>query len=114
MDAGDLRDRVTLLKPSTTTDTQGGHTVTWAQLATAPRMWAMVRPTGASERVQATALTATVGYQVVIRYRADVTPQMRLTWRPYRSTADLTLEVHGVTALDGGREFLALDCGVVV
>lgn len=113
MHAGNLSDRVTLRVKSSTTDSQGGRVETWADLPTSPRVWAQVRPTSASERVQAGALTATVGYQVVMRYRADVTPQMRLTWRPYRASADVTLEVHGVAALDGGREFLALDCGVV-
>lgn len=113
MDAGQLRDRVTLLEKTSTTDSQGGRVDTWVEVSTAPRMWAQVRATGASERVQASALTTTVSYQVVLRYRADVSPQMRLTWRPYRATSALTLEVHGVAPLDGGREFLALDCGVV-
>ena len=114
MHAGELRDRITLLTKTSSTDAQGGLLVTWAPLTTAATVWASVRPATAAERVQDTTVSAAVAYQVSIRYRSDVTPTMRCTWRPYRATADVTLEVHGVTPLDGDREFLVLACGVVV
>lgn len=114
MTTGDLRDRITLLSKVNSTDGHGGWSEVWAPLTTTPGMWANVTPSGASERVQPEVLTATTSYEVVIRYRADVTPLMRLTWRPYRASADVTLEIHGVTPLDGGRAYLVLACEVVV
>lgn len=113
MRADDLRDRVTLLSKANTADGQGGWAEVWTALTTTPTVWASVKPSGARERVQPAVLTASTSYDVVIRYRADVTPLMRLTWRPYQATADVTLEIHGVTPLDGGRAYLVLACEVV-
>lgn len=114
MRAGDLRDRVTLLVATTTVDTHGASSLTWAELSGVSQVWASVTPSGAaSERIEASAMTAVNGYRVVMRYRTDVTPTMRLQWRPYRSSTPMTLEIRGVSEVDGGREFLAAECSVV-
>ncbi len=117
--AGDLRDRVTVLKRSTSSDGQGGRSTSWVDLVTGSvtsltRFAARVMPMRAAERLQAAAIGATLGYVVTLRYRADITPAMRISWRPYLATTAKTLEVHGVRPVDGERAFLELDCAEVI
>jgi SPP1 family predicted phage head-tail adaptor len=105
--AADLIDRVGIQSKTTTADTQGGRSVSWATTAT---VWANVRAARASEQQQAQAVGSHVDYAVTIRYRADVTPSMRLSWTPYGSTTARTLQINGVHPTDGGRSFLVLTC----
>jgi SPP1 family predicted phage head-tail adaptor len=109
--AGELRDRVTIQSKTTVADGQGGRTTTWGTLDT---VWARVSPVRTAERLQAAAIGALQAYQVTIRSRSDVTTAMRLSWTPFRAGSAKTLEIHGVTPLDGGRSFLLLDCAEVV
>jgi SPP1 family predicted phage head-tail adaptor len=117
--AGDLRDRVAVLKRSTSADGQGGRTTTWVDLVTdsatsLTRFSAKVAPMRAAERLQAAAIGSTLSYVVTLRYRGDVTPAMRIVWTPYKATTAKTLEVHGVHALDGERAFLTVECAEVI
>jgi len=106
MDASDLLDRVAIQQTTTVADTQGGRSSSPSTLAT---VWANVRASRASEQQQAQAIGSHVDYTVTIRYRADVTPAMTLSWTPYTGSAR-TLQIVGVHPVDGRREFLALTC----
>lgn len=112
---GEMVDRVSVLKRVPVADGQGGHTVTWVDFVTASatsltRLWASVRPLTATETLAAAAISATISYVVVLRYRMDIDETMRVVWRPYKATTDTTLEIHGVQPLDGGRAFITLQC----
>lgn len=104
---GDLIERVVIQQDTTTPDSQGGRTSSWGTLAT---VWANVRTARASEQEQAQAIGSHVEYAVTIRYRADVTPLMKLSWTPYGASSAKTLQIVGVTPLEGRREFVALTC----
>lgn len=108
---GQLRERVTIQEKTTTPDSQGGRTTTWGTLAT---VWASVVPLTMGEKLQASAVGSTLAYRVTCRYRADVTPAMRITWMPFMSETTKTLEIHGVQAADGGRQWLTMDCAEVI
>ncbi len=108
---GQLKERVTIQQKTTAPDGQGGRVTTWGTLAT---VWAAVVPMTTAERIQAAAIGALLTYRVTLRYRAEVTPQMRLTWTPFLSTTTKTLEIHGVQAVDGGRQWMQLDCAEVI
>jgi SPP1 family predicted phage head-tail adaptor len=84
--------------------------LSWVTLAT---VWANVRALGAREQLQSQAVGSDANYTVTVRYRADITPSMRLSWTTYLGSAK-TLQILGVQPLDGRREFLALTCGEVV
>jgi len=117
--AEQLNDWIVITKKATVSDTQGGRAVVWVDLATGSataltRLAAGVDSLSGIERLQAGALGSQLAYQVTIRYRADVSPQMRVSWRPYLATTTKTLEIHGVSAKDGGRAFLLLECGEVI
>lgn len=106
---GELCDRVTIEQPSASANSQSSAgTVTWSTLAT---VWASVVAAGAGgEAMRAAAVTAVHAYDVVIRYRADVTPKMRLSWMPYGASAAKTLQILGVQPVAGRRGFLELSC----
>lgn len=110
MTIADLRDRVTLRSKTPTADSQGGRATTYPVLKT---VWAHVAPGKSGESIQAEQMGAQTPFAVTIRTRTDVTPQMRVSWTPYRQTAK-TLEIHGVTFLDNTREFQVLTCGEVI
>lgn len=105
---GSLTERVAITQDTKTPDTQGGRSASESTLAT---VWARVRPLSGRELMQAQAVSSEVQYEVTIRYRADVTPQMRLTWTPYQGAAARTLQILAVR--QGERDALLLDCGEV-
>ena len=105
MRAGEMRDRVTIQQNTPSTNSQGGRTASWSTLAT---VWALVAAVaGGGEGLQAEAVTASLRYDVTIRYRADVTPKMRLSWTPYGGSAK-TLQIVNVAPM--GRDRLLLTC----
>lgn len=109
---GQLRDYITIQQKTTTTDTQLGRSVSWSALASdvaaAVRPW----PRAGGETIRAQAITAQMDYEIEIRYRADVTPTMRVLWTPYDG-AQKTLEIFEATPKDGRRERLLLQCSEV-
>jgi SPP1 family predicted phage head-tail adaptor len=107
--AGALTELIVIQQKTTTPDTQGGRAVAPATLAT---VWASVVAAGANERLQIPSVDSLGQYVVTIRYRADVSPQMKVSWTPYGG-AEKVLQILGVQPLDGQRVFLVLTCGEV-
>lgn len=102
--AGRLRDRVTIQSRSVTRDAYGAEVVTWSTLAT---VWGSVEAISGREYLAtvggADALRATRTIRVVIRYREDVAPTMRVVHETR------TLDVDAVLAR-GNDEWLELMC----
>lgn len=107
MNAGALAHRVTIQQDTPTSDGQGGRTVTTSTLA---RVWAEVVPLSGRELLQAQAIGSQVSYRVRVRFREDITPQMRLVLPS--TFGGQTLQIHAVRVEGGLRESLVLDCGV--
>jgi len=112
MTPAELTERITIQRKTTTADGQGGRASGWT--AGQLKLWASVIALSMHEQLQAAAIGATVTYRVTVRYRADLTPTMRLSWIPYQATTPKTLEIHGVQPLEGGREWTTLDCAEVI
>lgn len=108
MRAGILRERLTIVQDTRPGDSHGGGGASVP--TTLATVWGSVLPLNTAERLQAAALGSNVSYQVEIRYRADLTPKMRLLWTPFQSTVTKTLQIHGVTDPDNRRTRLLLDC----
>lgn len=106
MSVGALRDRVIVASKSTSTDSQLGRSQSWATTAT---IWAAVRVTGASEVQENNRVTTVTSYEVEARYRADITPAMRLSWTPYGGSAK-TLRITGVRVKPGRPDYMLIDC----
>lgn len=100
MRAGELDERVVIESESLAQDSVGEVISTWATFAT---LWAKVRQVSGSERFDGGGdqVQALGFWEVTLRYRADITTQMRLRWRgrtmnvvqvdPQRSAGKLVL-----------------------
>ncbi|MEM7751417.1 MAG: phage head closure protein [Pseudomonadota bacterium] len=98
---GRLRHRVTVQYPTRNEDDGGGATTAWVPLAT---VWAQIKARTGREIFQADSPTARGAFRVVIRYRSDVDPTMRLLW------GDRVLEVLAVGDEDGTKRWLSCEC----
>lgn len=104
MRSGRLRERVTIQQRTMASDGMGGQTETWSTLAT---VWAGVLPRQANREalvIAANQLQARSGFDVRIRYRDDVSPSMRVSWRGN------TLEVESVSDPDQRKREIVLSC----
>ncbi|HEY7764444.1 MAG TPA: phage head closure protein [Aestuariivirgaceae bacterium] len=68
--------RLVLETPQIVEDENGGHTKSWRPLLT---LWAKVIPLSGSEFVLAASLRSELSHEVVLRYRGELKPTMRLT-----------------------------------
>lgn len=76
--AGKLRERITVQIASGATNTLGEQVLTWAN---STAVWASVEGVSAREALQFGQAQATVTHKVRLRYLAGLTHQMRFSWR---------------------------------
>jgi SPP1 family predicted phage head-tail adaptor len=100
MQIGDLRERVTISQPSRVTDTLRGQATTWTTLDT---VWAEWSDRPSREALQVGGFQSLSLHTARIRYRADVTTQMRVT------KGTTVCDISGLRDMDGRRRFLELD-----
>lgn len=105
MRAGKLRRRITLERLEQVPDGGGGYTETWVALAT---LWAAVEPLRGNERFQAQQVSNTLTHKVTIRYRAGVTPKMRIVYGSH------VFAIEAVIDPEERHERLELLCSEVV
>lgn len=101
LDAGKLRHRLQILAATETQDPVTGEmTQEWAELAT---VWGSFEPYSTKEFIAASTQDQT-SVRAVIRYRADVVSEMRISFR------DKTYEIKGPPLPDkeSGYEYLTL------
>lgn len=72
---GRMKDRITLQKPVLTPDEGGGFTTAWEDVA---EVYASVIPVSAGEYLKGHQLETSVTHRIIIRYREDVTPSLRI------------------------------------
>lgn len=105
LNAGPLDQRITFQQRVPTQTPAGEQTYTWANLASAPEVWAEANPVRGREFVAAAQMQADAPMSFRIRWRADITTAMRVLWRglPY----DIVAEPMDTR---GAREELWLHC----
>lgn len=105
MHAGKLRHRVTLQTPVQVQDSMtGGLETEWDDVAT---VWAEIAPLSAREFVAAQTEISKITARITIRYRDDVTAEMRI----YHSAKDKFYNIEGVLSdKESGLEYLTLPC----
>lgn len=99
--AGDLRQRIDLLKSVRVSDQAGGSMTVWQKVAT---VWAYLRPFNARELNNAQQIDSRLTYIVTINYRKDVVPQMRIQYK------NKDLLIHGVINQGEFNRALILHC----
>lgn len=77
---GKLDQRVTFQAYTITSDGGGGQTKTWADIASAPTVWAHVRSGSGKEQFEEDRTNATGMTVFVIRNRSDIDERMRIVW----------------------------------
>lgn len=86
-----------------------------AGFSTLATVWGSMTPLTAVELLQARAIGSEQTYMGRIYYRSDVTPSMRISWRPYGYSTAKTLEIHGVQPDPvEPRRYLMLNVGEIV
>ncbi len=75
--AGDLRHRVTIESATRSSDGAGGSTTEWHSFA---EVWAAIWPRTAGESFTLDRVAGTASHDIWIRYRSDVTPDMRIRY----------------------------------
>jgi SPP1 family predicted phage head-tail adaptor len=102
VNAGKLDQRITLQAPSASVDSLGQRVETWGAVVA---VWANVEPLRGREFVAAGAINSEAQVKVRMRYRAGVTPAMRVLWRgvPHAIVAE-------PVDVAGGRHTLELLC----
>lgn len=91
IDAGKLRERVTVQVASGTTNTLGETVLAWADSSA---VWASVEGVSAREALLAGQQETTVTHKVRLRYLPGLTQQMRFSWRS-RTLEIVSLLEHG-------------------
>jgi SPP1 family predicted phage head-tail adaptor len=107
MRAGSLDERITWQVATVIQDESGEPIATWAELPSVPTTWSNVQSRAAGERFLSggAQVMANVSHTVRIRYREDITVQMRGLWR-----GDRILYVENVVDPDGRKSDLVLMC----
>lgn len=96
MRIGSLDRRITIQQPTRDADSFGGHDTTWTDLA---EIWAAIVKREVSEQHEAEQEYATRSLTFRIRYRADVTEKMRVSYN------SLLFDIRGLVEI-GRREGL--------
>jgi SPP1 family predicted phage head-tail adaptor len=78
IDAGKLRDRVTVQIASGTTNALGETVLAWSNSSA---VWASVEGVSAREALAAGQQDTSITHKVRLRYLTGLTQQMRFTWR---------------------------------
>ena len=91
---GAMRSRVTLQAPVETDDGAGGVVVSWVDVAS---VWAEVRPRRGGEGLWADAPAGRLTSEIVMRWRDDVWPGMRLV------AGERTFDIRAAYDPDGRR-----------
>lgn len=98
---GSLADRVALARKVDVAEPEGGTLTSYVPVAS---LWARVRALSSRQVAEAEARGVSQSHEVVVRFRTDIAPGDRFSWRGRR------LEVLGTEDPDGRRAWLACAC----
>lgn len=99
---GDMRTQITLQSPTIAADAGGAQSVSYANAASKPIIWARWINAHGAEVVQSESLAAVQRATVTIRYRTDVLP----TWRLLKESEPW--QILSVDHIQDKRRFLEL------
>lgn len=71
----ELRHFLSLERPELTTDGYGGNERTWVKVTD---LWAKITPVSVRETLAKDQVESEITHRIIIRYRTDVLPEMRL------------------------------------
>lgn len=77
MEAGALRNRITIQEKSITRDTYGAETITWVTFC---ESWANIVPLSGREFMEGRQIQAELDTRIEMRYRNGIKAEMRVLW----------------------------------
>lgn len=98
---GELRHRVFFQRAISTDDGYGGKVQTWINCGEA---WAKIAPLSGREYFDAHQIQAEVTHRITMRYRTDLTTDLRL------SAGGRVFEIESILDLNEGHQFLEVLC----
>lgn len=98
---GALRHRLDLEILQTTSDGAGGATLSWVKQ---DELWAKIIPMQGNENMHNDRISSSVNYDIIVRYRTDIEPEMRL-----RKNTRI-FHIQSVTNLGERNQWLMLKC----
>lgn len=106
---GELRERITIERATTTADGYGGQTVTWNPVYT-HKIWAKVQSVRGREEERQGRLATVETYLITVRFGISATTLDRILWR------SKYFNIRAAADREGTREWLTLECeaGVTV
>lgn len=105
MNPGNLRHRITLQTLNKTEDGTGGYLENWSDVVT---VWAQVQPLNGTERYNWSQISNDIAYRVTIRYRPNITPDMRVKY------GNKIFQIESIIDVDERHTELQLLCSEVV
>lgn len=99
---GMLRSRLTLQEPVRTPDGGGGFTTVFENVTANPVVFARITQVSGAESMNSGSLSSRTVYRIILRYRGDVTPQMRLI------DGDTVYAITSVVAINDRRNYLEI------
>jgi len=75
---GNLRKRITIQEQVRTPDGGGGFSEVWQDIASNPNLYASIVPISSREQLRFDRLKSEISDRIIIRYRNDITPGMRI------------------------------------
>lgn len=79
MIAGKLDNKVSIESRTPTKDTLGGEIYAWAEI-TDGEVWADVQDLAGNEKYEASRITEKADKRIIMRWRSDITPDMRISF----------------------------------
>jgi SPP1 family predicted phage head-tail adaptor len=98
-DVGAMRERVTIQAQTQTVDDAGEITTLWSDVSVC---WARMKPVSATQVALAGRDDAVREYDLIVRFRADITTNSQIIWRGRR------FDVQGIVDNTEQRQFLTV------
>jgi len=102
---GTMTERVQLKRRIPSHEDEGGEAAAYSPIAT---VWARVQPLAARQMFESDARGQTISHSVVLRFRTDLKPGDRISWRGGE------LDIEAANDLNGRRTYLACQCSARV
>jgi SPP1 family predicted phage head-tail adaptor len=99
---GNMRRQMKLQEQIRTLDEGGGFVFIWEDVATRPAVFAAIKQLSGGESFQHHQTGFSATHKITIRYRSDITPDMRLT------EGDSTYDILSIMDIDGRKNYLEI------
>ena len=99
---GDLNRRIVFQEEVKISDDAGGYISEWQDIANTPEVFACIIPLTAAEVLHYQQFQYQVNYQIIVRYRDDIIPSMRIIHD------DVVYDIESIVNLQGKNKYFKI------